>query len=122
MGLLDTWTKRAIQRRDSKVEFLGEQSGGAEDTLKRELMLEFIARPDIQRAYLAQIAFQPENERTVALCVVSSRPDDRTLILRVGEICRRRFGKDAALEVVFLTAEQETELARVCQPFYRRPG
>lgn len=120
MGLLDEWTRRAMKRREGRVEFLGEQFGSAEDPLKRELILEFATRPDIQRAYLAKVAFQPQDETSVAVCVVSSRPDDRSLVMRVGEIFRRRFGADAALDLLFLTAEQEVDLARVCSPFYRR--
>ena len=42
-----------MQRREGRVEFLGEQSGSVEDLIKRDLMLEFATRPDIRRAYLA---------------------------------------------------------------------
>ena len=120
MGWLDSWSRRAGQRREGRVEFLGEQSGEVEDTLKRELLLEFVTRPDIQRAYLVRVGFPTEGESGVALSVVSKRPDDRSLVLRVGEIMRRRFGKEAALDVLFLTPEQEADVARVCAPFYGR--
>lgn len=120
MSLLDEWSRRAAQRREGKVEFLGEQSGEVEQTLKRELLIEFVTRPDIQRAYLARVGFPPAEETSLALCVVSARPDDRSLIMRVGEILRRRFAKETGLEVLFLTAEQEADVARVCAPFYRR--
>ena len=118
MGQLDEWSRRVLQRREGRIEFLGEQSGSVEDTLKRDLMLEFATRPDIRRAYLAQVGFQPQSETSVALCIVSARPDDKSLVLRVGEIVRRRFAKDAALDIIFLTAEQEADVARVCPPFY----
>lgn len=121
MGMLDEWSRRASERREGKVEFLGEQTGKVEETLKRELLLEFVTRPDIQRAYLARVAFQSGSEPAVALCVVSKRPDDRSLILRVGEIFRRRFDKETALDILFLNAEQEAEVAKVCAPFYGRP-
>ena len=120
MSLLDEWSRRAAQRREGKVEFLGEQSGEVVDTLKRELLIEFVTRPDIQRAYVARVGFPPGEETFAALCVVSARPDDRSLIVRIGEILRRRFGKEPALEVLFLTPEQEREIAGVCAPFYRR--
>ena len=120
MGFLDTWSRRAAQRREGKVEFLGEQSGTVEDPLKRDLILEFVARPDIQRAYLTRVGFEGSAEGSVALCVVSSRPDDRSLIVRVGEILRRRYAKEPDLDVLFLTPEQETEVSRLCAPFYRR--
>lgn len=120
MGLLDAWSRRAIQRREGRVEFLGEQSGSSEDLLKRELILEFVTRPDIQRAYLAKVGFQPQNETAVALCVVSTRPDDRSIVMRVSEIFRRRFAHEDALDILFLTADQEADIARVCSPFYRR--
>src|SRR5678815_4489921 len=105
MGLLDAWSRRAIERREGRVEFLGEQSGHVEDTLKRELLLEFATRPDIRRAYLARVSFQSQSEQSVALCIVSARPEDRSLVLRVGEILRRRFANDVPLDVLFLTRE-----------------
>ena len=109
-----------MQRREGRVEFLGEQSGSVEDLLKRDLILEFATRPDIQRAYLAKVGFQPQNETSVALCVVSTRPEDRSLIMRVGEIFRRRFAQEVAPDILFLTADQEADIARVCAPFYSR--
>jgi len=118
MGLLDEWSRRAIRRREGRIEFLGEQSGSVEDTLKRELILEFATRPDIRRAYLARVGFESASEPAVALCILSSRPDDQSIIMRVGEIVRRRFSNDAALDILFPTAEQEADLARVCRPFY----
>lgn len=69
MGLLDAWSRRAVERRrEHQVEFVGEQSGGVEETLERELILEFATRPDIRRAYLARVAFGAERQAAVALC------------------------------------------------------
>ena len=118
MGLLDAWSRRAIERREGRMEFLGEQSGSVEETFKRDLILEFATRPDIRRAYLANVQFEGQSEPSTALCIVSQRPDDRSLVLRVGEVSRRRFAKDIPLEVLFLTAEQEPKIAEVCRPFY----
>jgi hypothetical protein len=118
MGLLDEWSRRAMERREGRVEFLGEQSGSVEDLLKRDLIFEFATRPDIRRAYLARVGFQPDAETSTAVSIVSKRPDDRSLVIRIGDIFRRRFGKDAVLDVLFLTAEQEADVMRVCRPFY----
>jgi hypothetical protein len=118
MGLLDEWSRRAQERRDERVTFLGEHAGAVENTLKRELILEFATRPDIRRAYLAEVSFQSDEVPSTALCIVSSRPEDKALVVRVGEIFRRLFGRDAALDVLFLTAAQEPEIAAVCRPFY----
>jgi len=118
MGLLDEWSRRAMERREGRVEFLGEQSGSVEDLLKRDLIFEFATRPDIRRAYLARVGFQPDAEPSTAVCIVSNRPDDRSLVIRVGDIIRRRLGKDAVMDVLFLTAEQEADVVRVCRPFY----
>ena len=118
MGLLDTWSRRAVGRREDRVEFLGEQSGPIEDPLKRELILEFATRPDIRRAYLALVGFQPTSEPAVALCILSKRPDDQSIVTRVGDIFRRLFSKDAALDILFVTEQQDADLAAVCRPFY----
>jgi hypothetical protein len=122
MGQLDKWSQRAVSRREGRVEFLGEHSGSVEDTLKRELILEFATRPDIRRAYLARVSFAAQSEPSTALCIVSARPDDQAVVTRIGEIFRRRFSKDAAFDVLFITTEQETDLARVCRPFYSGPS
>ncbi|HXT16192.1 MAG TPA: enhanced serine sensitivity protein SseB C-terminal domain-containing protein [Gemmatimonadaceae bacterium] len=122
MGLLDEWSRRALQRREGKVEFLGEQSGSVEDTFKRDLIFEFATRPDIRRAYLARAGFESLSEPSIALCIVSARPDDRSLVVRVGEIAKRRFAKDVALDILFLTPEQDVDIKRVCSPFYRGPA
>lgn len=118
MGLLDEWTRRATQHRDGKVEFLGEYNGGIDDLLKRDLIIEFAARPDIRRAYLANVAFPPENTPCPALCLVSRRPDDKSIVIHIGDIVRRRLGKDAVLDVLFLNAARESEVASTCRPFY----
>jgi len=118
MGLLDPWARRAISRREGQVQFLGEQTGSVEDTLKRELILEFATRPDIRRAYLAQVGFESAVEPSPALCILSKRPDDQSIVTRVGEIFRRRFSKDAPFDVLFITEAQDAELARVCRPFF----
>jgi hypothetical protein len=122
MGLLDEWSRRAIERREGPVEFLGEQSGPVEDTLKRALIFEFATRPDVQRAYLARVGFQAGNEPSIAVCILSKRPEDRSLVMRVGEIFRRQYAKEVGLDVLFLTAGQDTALAGVCSPFYRGMG
>ena len=44
-----------MERREGRVEFLGEQAGSVEDLFKRDLKLEFATRPDIRRAYLARV-------------------------------------------------------------------
>ena len=118
MGLLDEWSRRAQERRGERVEFLGEQGGTVEETLKRDLILEFTTRPDIRRAYLARVNFQSDTTPSVAVCIVSKRPEDKSLLIRVGEIVRRRFARDAPMDVLFLTAAQEAEIAAVCRPFY----
>ena len=110
-----------MQRREGKVDFLGEQSGLVDDTLKRELILEFATRPDIRRAYLAKVKSESPNEPSAALCLVSKRPDDKSIVIRIGEILRRRFDADVPMDVLFLTAEEESDLARTCAPFYVSP-
>lgn len=122
MGLLDTWSRRALERRDGQAAFLGEQTGLVESTLKRALILEFATRPAIRRAYLARVAFEPQaSAPATAVCIVSANPDDRSLVVRIGDIVRRNVADDSTFDVLFLTPEQELELQKVCRPFYTSP-
>ena len=122
MGMLDEWSRRAITRREGPVQFLGGESGSVEDMVKRDLVLEFATRPDIRRAYLTRVAFPPQTEAALAVCILSRRPDDQAVVTRVGDILRRRFPKDTALEILFLTPEQDVEVARVSRPFFSGVG
>ncbi len=121
MGQLDHFASRARARRvEQKVDFIGSVDGAPENGLKRALILEFVTRPMIQRAYLAQATSAPDAQPGLALCLVSSQSGDQSVVTRAGEIFGRTFPKDAVLDVVFLSPEQEAELRRVCEPFYSR--
>lgn len=122
MGQLDHFTNRARARRvDQKVQFAGSVDGGPYDGLKRALILEFVTRPAIRRAYLAEITATEATTAGPALCLVSDAPSDNAIVTRAGEIFGRSFPKEAELGVVFLTSEGEDALKRVCAPFYARP-
>jgi len=122
MGMLDEWSRRAISRREGPVQFLGGETGSVEDMVKRDLILEFATRPDIRRAYLTRVAFPPQTDSALAVCILSRRPDDQAVVARVGDILRRRYSKDTALEILFLTPEQDAEIAGVSRPFFSGVG
>lgn len=112
-------TPRPLERRsEARVEFLAEQDGPSEADLKVELGKWFAGDPHIQRAYLAAVGFQPTDERSVALCIVSARPD-MTVVKGVSAIFERIFRSDMHLDVLFITDDQEDDLRRVCRPFYQ---
>lgn len=120
MGQLDQFTNRAHARRvEQQAAFAGSMDGGPYDGLKRALVLEFVTRPVIRRAYLAET--RSGDTAGVALCLVSDPPADNSIVTRAGEIFGRSFPKGAVLDVEFLTPERERELETVCRPFYSRP-
>jgi hypothetical protein len=107
------------ERSEPRVEFLGEQDGPVEGKLKEVLALELAQFPTVTRAYLARVGFQPENKPSVALCVRSSGVDKKALVKRVSARFAELFNKAVFLDVLFLTAQQEIDLKRVCSAFYR---
>jgi hypothetical protein len=119
MGLLDAWSSRVHVRRDEQVEFVGELTGPPQDTLKRALILEFATRPDIRRAYFTRLGGEAQSATSMVLCILSARPGDQSVIRRVGEIFSRVAPQGTELEILFVSAEQEADLARVSSPFYR---
>jgi hypothetical protein len=105
-------------RSEQRVEFLGEQAGPVEDKLKEALARELARFPEVTRAYLARVGFQPENKTSVALCVRSSGENTDAIVKRVGARFAELFDKTVFLDVLFLTAQQEVDLDRVCTAFY----
>jgi len=108
------------ERSEPRIEFLGEQDGPPERVLKSALTT-VLARPRHSvRAYLARVDFQPNTTPTVALCLAGFQQHDAALLRGVHEAFSMMFGTGAALDIIFVTAEQEADLRRVCASFYDR--
>ena len=116
MGLF----KRPEVRAERRVEFLGEHEGPAEGRLKSLLASELAQFPEVSKAYLARVGFQPENKTSVALCVRSSGGNEETIVKRVGARFAEIFNKQVFLDILFLTSQQEVDLKRVCSAFYSK--
>jgi hypothetical protein len=108
-------------RKERRIEFIGEQDDPSERDLKAALSTVFLGDPSVDRAYLAIVGFHPADQRSVALCLVSSRPGDQTLLKGVGAIFHRLFSSDMHLDVLFLSPQQEEDARRVCRAFYPAP-
>jgi hypothetical protein len=119
MGFLDRFRRRAPEARmERRIEFLGEQDGPPERELKASIVEELTRVPAISRAYLARVGYQPQGRPAVALCLAGTLRDDPALVKRISDRFGAMFGQGAALDIVFLTREQEADVARVCGAFY----
>src|SRR5262245_35459932 len=103
-------------RTEGKIRFLCEQDGEPERALKERLVPELVSS-GVQRAYLARVEYEPPTGYEVALCLRA--PEDRALVARLVEPFGELFGRDVHLDILFLSDAQESELARVCAPFFR---
>ncbi len=102
------------------VQFLREQDGKPERTLKLALVRRFAALPGILRAYLALVV-HAEPRPGVALCLRMTEASDAVQRVIVGAAAAefgRIFGRSQHLDILFIAEEQEVRLARVCKPFF----
>jgi len=97
------------------IEFLGEQDGPPERTLKAELTALFTTRARVSRAYLCRVRYR-DGAHAVALAVAS--PEDTRLVAEAGAVFRKMFGPHTFLDIMFLDGGKESRLASVCRPFY----
>ena len=118
------------------IEFLGEQSGPAEDQFKAALRERLAADPRVRRAYLVRVAYPrtgPQRARDenrgpgdsaapveVLLCVAA--PEDVAIVNVVGEEFQKRFHSSQHMDTLFLTEAHEREVAKVAQPFFVATG
>ena len=103
-------------RTETKVRFVCEQDGVPERQLRALLTPELLSR-NVERAYLAMVEYLDPNAHEVALCVRGA--DDRSLVQAVAGHFANIFGRQAHLDILFLSESQEQDVARVCSPFYR---
>ena len=107
------------KRQESKIEFIGEKTGPAEDDLKKGLLTVLGMNADVQRAYLAIVSTDGRKSWSVALCLVSRKSDEK-LIHELGAVFRGIFSKDQFLDVTFQTPEAELQVQSVCRAFYEQ--
>src|SRR5688572_23267782 len=107
------------ERREAKIEYLGEKIGPVEDDLKKGLVAVLEKSADVQRAYLAIISTDGKKSWNVALCLASKKSDEK-LVQELGGVFRRIFGKDQFLDMMFLTDDAESEIRKVCPAFYAK--
>jgi len=108
--------KHPVEMRVPKVEFIGEQDGPPEQLLKGHLVEFFQRDRSVHKAYLAKVNIG--NQAGVALCLVSQFGPDRGLAEKIGAIFKTIFNSHEHLDIMFPNAGQQTELDRVCKPFF----
>jgi len=119
------WLKQVLGRSKAveahiqpDIQFLGEQDGEVEQDIKARWKPILAQRPSVQRAYLAIVSYDGAATYQPALCIAHSEGDDPALVEALSEPFRQTFNTSAALDILFLRPEQETEIRRVCKAFY----
>jgi len=125
-----------------RLTFVGEQAGPAEDAFKSALRVRFATESRIRRAYLVRVAYPItgpqrsvlENRGSdgtaapveIALCLAATEDsgddaeDARVAIVKfVGEEFAKLFASSQHMDTLFLSEDQEREVAAVARPFYR---
>ena len=115
------WFKRrAVPKTQLRVEpnikFLCEQDGTPERDLKAAIVGRLEQFREVRKAYLARVDFGDSSAYDVALCLAA--PEDRQLVQAIAAIFHEKFADSQFLDILFLNSEQESDLARVCRPFY----
>jgi hypothetical protein len=100
-------------RNEQQVRFVREQDGEPERELKAALAERLHGR--VTRAYLAVVDYG-EPGQAVACCFVGTG-DEEGIVREVATTFAEMFGSSQHLDVMWLTGEQEIELAKVARPF-----
>lgn len=102
-----------------KIRFVGEQDGPVEWRIKAEWNATLVQHSNIERAYLARVAYEDPQEFNVVLAIRSMSGGNDQLEEMLGRCFVRNFRTDAHLDIMFLSPTQEAELSLVCRPFYQ---
>lgn len=116
-----SWFKRQSPKHPQElrvpaVVFLGEQDGPTEQLLKDRLSEFFKRDLSVYVAYLARASFG--GQTSVVLCLKTQFGPDRGLAEKIGMIFKTVFNAQVHLDIMFPSAAQEAELAKVCKPFF----
>ena len=117
------WIKRKPNRpqvtevHTPSLRFLGEQEGPVERQVKAAWAPILAASPNVNRAFLLRALYADKTQHVVlALCAVGQPDVDLVRALRVPYAAI--FSSDCPLDMAFVNAAQESEVEKVCSPFY----
>ncbi|HID08477.1 MAG TPA: hypothetical protein EYP10_15175 [Armatimonadetes bacterium] len=102
----------------SGTRFVAEQIGVPDNEFKEAIVGLFRDQNRPIRAYLAQVEYGEEKDFNVALCIASEIGGYEKLASDIASVFRRMFGSHEHLDILFLSSSQETELRKVCCPFF----
>jgi hypothetical protein len=106
-----------VKRNEPGVNFLGEQDGSPERRLKTSLRRRFTEMRTVERAYLARVRYGT-GRSDVALALVTRGNEKDSVVKSVHEEFHALFNASQHLDIMFLTAVQESEICLVCPPFF----
>lgn len=121
---LPWWLKRGPQFKAigrvyvPKVTFAAEQDGAVERTLKARWLPILAAHPEIRRAFLVRAAYEGQQDVHVVLALCSNSPANEKLADALHVPYATLFSRNCPLDMAFVTSAQESEIERVCLPFY----
>ncbi len=101
----------------SSVEFVGEQTGEREQTIKTALAQEFKKTGEVKRAYLARIKRANQAE-SVALCLSVTNKRSDALFNAIQKVMQEHMDPSDTLDLVYLEPSQEASIDKVCPAFY----
>lgn len=104
----------------SGILFLHEQDGPPEKMLKKLVLPVLETDRQVRRAYLARIQIAEADLQSVMMAIVRDGGASRQLNDKIATIFHGLFSTHNSLDVAFISALEETELAEVCEPFYER--
>jgi hypothetical protein len=121
------WLKHLFGRTDAQelqapphLQFLCEQDGDVEQTLKTNWIPVLRNTPAVERAYLVCVKSYDGNPANVALCLRHAGGGDPALVDELGDCFRSMFAGSESLDIMFVPEDREDELRAVCRPFYQR--
>ena len=118
MSFFKPWRKKSEELHVREIRFLGEQDGPSEWILKEKLADSFRRYGGINRAYLTRVDFGEGTNAGVVLGLRTQSGPDRGIVENVGAIFSHVFNAEEHLDIVFLTDDQEVQLANVCPAFF----
>lgn len=106
------------RRKESGVQFLGEQDGPPERSLKSTLSRRFQGLIGLQRAYLVRVRYTETDAVQVALAVVADSVETEETVKLVQEVFSAQFNCKECLDVLFISQADEARLSLSCRPFF----
>lgn len=103
---------------EAAVKFIGQPKGSTAEIFERSFRAALVPFPFVKKAYLCKIRYRDDDSIRAAICLVAADGDKGKVVEALSAVIRSTLDQCSNMDILFLSNQDEAQLAPVYKAFY----